>query len=138
VSEDLPTYGTAQSDLQAKITALADFPDKPASDWVAQVTGSHVEVIAGAILTWAPRGGGVSGYTGDPNEPRRAAAQAILQARLSEEALSSTAQLRATIDDYQRKSVRQTTALLGLTVAIAVLTAVQIWIAWCAVAAVRP
>ena len=128
---------STQSNLQGEITALADFPDKPASDWVARVQSSPVEVIAGAILTWLPPQG-ITMVNGDPMAPRREAAQAILQARLSERAINSTAQLRITIDEYQRKSGRQTTAMLILTVVIALLTAVQIWLAWCAVSAVRP
>jgi hypothetical protein len=65
--------------------------------------------------------------TGDPTARLREAAQAILQARLSEQALNSTAQLRKTIDDYQKESGRQTKMLLWLTWVIAALTAVQIW-----------
>ena len=118
----------AQPDLQAQIAALADFPVKPAATWVMRVRSSPVEVIAGAILTWSVVGG-ISGFSGDPMEARRAAAQAILQARLSEQTVNSTSELRDTIDDYQRKSGRQTTVMLWLTVVIAALTVVQIWIA---------
>jgi hypothetical protein len=115
-------------DLQAHIVALESFPTDPEAAWVMRVRNSSSEAIAGAILRWLPRSG-ISAVTGDPMAPRRAAALAILQARLSEEALKSTAQLRRTIDDYQRKSGRQTTWMLWLTVAIGILTAVQIWIA---------
>lgn len=123
-------------DLQAKITALAAFAIQPESAWVARVQSSTIEVIAGAMLIWVTRSG-VSMVGGDPMAPRREAAQAILQARLSDRALESNAQLRDTMDDYQRKSGRQTTVMLWLTVAIAVLTVVQIWLAWCAMSEVR-
>jgi hypothetical protein len=119
---------SAQSDLQAEIEALVKFAEKPAADWVARVRSAPDEVIAGAILSWRPTGG-LNGMTGDPMEPRRSAARALLQSRLSGQSVKASDHLRMTIDEYQRKSGRQTTVMLWLTVAIAVLTVAQIWIA---------
>ena len=114
-----------RSNLQAEIKALADYPTKPESDWITRVQSCPVEVIAGAILAWMPSGG-ISSVTGDPMAPRRAAAQAIIQARLSNESVGSTRELRTTIDAYQQKSGRQTNAMLFLTIVIVILTIVQV------------
>lgn len=120
--------------LQAAIDALATFPDKPAGDWVARVHTSPVEVVAGAILSWRPTGG-INGMTGDPMEPRRAAAQAILQARFSGVLSTAVGTLQTTIATYQKESGKQTDKMVNLTWVIAVLTglmlvglAVQIWL----------
>jgi hypothetical protein len=138
VSEESPHYDAtggrapapalANAELQATIEALSAFPYRPAAEWVAKVQGSPTEVIAGAILTWEYRSGSSIG-SGDLLAPRREAAQAILQARLAEQALNATTQLRNTIDSYQRRSERQTTAIVWLTWVIAVLTAVGALIA---------
>jgi hypothetical protein len=116
---------SAQPDLQAEITALAAFPIQPESAWVARVQSSTIEVIAGAMLIWVTRSG-VTMVGGDPMAPRREAAQAILQARLADQAVNSTAQLRNTIDDYQQKSGRLTTVMLVFTIVITLLTLLQI------------
>jgi len=115
--------------LQTEIDELANYLTEPSSAlWVQKVQGSRSEVIAGAILAWRPRGGN-SAYIGDPFEPRRAAAQAILQARLAAQSIEVTDRLRMTVDDYQVRSERQTSWLLRLTWAIAALTAAQIVLA---------
>lgn len=126
------------ADLQAEIRALADFPVKPESDWVMRVQNSPTEVIAGAILTWVTISG-ISMVPGDPMAPRREAAQAILQARFSADLSAAVSRLQTTIDIYQTESATQTSTMVWLTRAIALLTVlmlvglvVQIGMAWSA------
>jgi hypothetical protein len=126
---------SAAIDLQAQIEELVKFPDKPAANWVARVRSAPDDVIAGAMLMWTPPGGGLSANPGDPAVVKRETAHAILVTRLSERALESNIRLRNTIDEYQRKSGRQTNVMIALTVLIAVLTlaiagltVAQIWI----------
>jgi hypothetical protein len=118
----------SQTDLQASIRELASYPAEPEAAWIAKVRDSPIEVVAGAMLMWMPRSG-ISAVTGDPMLPRRDAARAILEKRLSDQNREATNRLRTTVGDYQRASTRQTNWMLWLTVVIAVLTAVQIAIA---------
>lgn len=122
MSEDPVPYGdprpvvSAQTDLQAEIEALAAFPDKPASEWVARVQSAPYEVIAGAMLMWrGPPSGGFSTVPGDPYVIRRGAAQAIIQARLSSE-----------LGTFSTSSGRQADKMIGLTWAIVALTATML------------
>lgn len=114
-------------DLQREINELVNVSPSPEADWIARFEAASVQAIAGTILHWRHGTGITMGP--DPEASRREAAQAILQARLSELALNSAAQLRNTIDEYQRKSGRQTIVMLLLTVVIVGLTVAQIWIA---------
>jgi hypothetical protein len=108
------------TELQQSIVELVDFAPTPESEWVAKVDAAAVQVIAGAILHW--RGGGGVTNVPDPLASRREAAQAILQARLSNQVTDAASKLHVTINSYQEKSSRQTAWVLLLTGAIVALT----------------
>jgi hypothetical protein len=118
-----------EDDLQEQINALAAFAARPEAAWIQRVQRAPNVVIIGAILQWdLPRvdGGSYTAMGADQMVARRQAAQAVLQARLSEQNVESTNALGATIDAYQRASTRQTRWMLGLTWVIAALTVAQI------------
>ena len=103
--------------LQHAINELIqlDFRPPNTAAWVKAVEAAPVNVVAGAIVMWLPPGLGISMTSGDQNAPRREAAMAILQARFA----TDQAQ-------FARQSSRQTRWVIGLTWAIAALTAVML------------
>jgi hypothetical protein len=111
--------------LQQSIDELANFPPKPAAAWIAKVEAAPSDVIIGAILLWVGHGSMSAGVP-DTLAPRREAAQALLQARLSSQIADAATRLHTTIDSYQQESSRQTNSMLLLTKVIAWLTAIML------------
>jgi Tfp pilus tip-associated adhesin PilY1 len=101
--------------VQDAIKELATFPHQPQAPWVAKVTAAPTEVIAGAILYWGPSGTGAYVAATDLNASLREAAMAILQQRFAAEQAH-----------FAIEATRQSRRMLGLTWAIAVLTAVML------------
>ena len=89
----------SSADLQRSIDELAAFADRPAADWVEKVNAALTEVIAGAILRWAPTSM-MTAAGPDPMLPRREAAQALLQARLSCDSMTASEKVRSAVHEF--------------------------------------
>jgi len=117
---------STDSTNDAAIDALANFPTSSPAAWVAKVQAAATPVIAGALIRWTSH----MGVTGGPdgNAFKREAAQAVLQARLSDHSIAATNALRATIEPYQQESSKLSGQIKWLTWLIAVLAAVQLYV----------
>ena len=101
---------------------------KPNPQWVERLMAAPNEAIIGAIAQWVGHTGVTQGP--DPLASRRDAAQALLQARLSTQLSFELERLRNSIDEFARKSSRQTRWLIWLTVGIAILTGATLVVAF--------